>query len=99
MRLSQRDINAIKSSVADVFGESAEVWLFGSRTDDSARGGDIDLMVSVELPIDNPAWESARLEAAIMLKLGEQKIDVVLKAPGLKKSPIHQVAQEQGILL
>jgi len=99
MRLSQPEISAIKCSVADVFGESAEVWLFGSRTDDSARGGDIDLMVSVEHPIDNPAWECARLEASIMLKLGEQKIDVVLKAPGLKKSLIHEVAQEQGILL
>lgn len=99
MRLSQREVDAIKASVNKVFGESAQVRLFGSRTDDSARGGDIDLMVSVGHPVDNPAWACSRLEADIMRKLGERKIDTLLRAPGMKESPIHEIAQEQGILL
>jgi hypothetical protein len=56
-------------------------------------------MVTVTQPVDNPAWDCARLEGSIIMKLGEQKIDVLLEAPGLKRFPIHETAREQGILL
>lgn len=99
MRLTEHQVGVIKHAVAEVFGPTAQVRLFGSRVDDAARGGDIDLLVSVDHPTDNPAWDQARLEAAIIMKLGEQKIDVVLEAPGRQRSLIHDIAKEQGILL
>lgn len=99
MRLSQHRIDAIKAAAAEIFGKDAEVRLFGSRVDDAARGGDIDLMVTVTQPVDNPAWDCARLEGAIIMKLGDQKIDVLLDAPGIKRLPIHKIAREQGVLL
>jgi len=99
MRLSQYEVAIIKEAAAKIFGKEAEVRLFGSRVDDAARGGDIDLMVTVTQPVDNPAWDCARLEGSIIMKLGEQKIDVLLEAPGLKRFPIHETAREQGILL
>ena len=43
MRLTQRQIQAIKQVAAEVFGCNAKTYLFGSRVDDSQRGGDIDL--------------------------------------------------------
>lgn len=99
MRLNQHEIVVIKTAAADIFGKEAEVRLFGTRVDDAARGGDIDLMVTVTQPVDNPAWDCARLEGAIVMKLGEQKIDVLLEAPMLKRFPIHETAREKGTLL
>ncbi len=34
------------------FGEEARVWLFGSRVNDSKRGGDVDLFVQPDGPVD-----------------------------------------------
>ena len=41
MRLSSSQIEAIKQETEHFFGAKAEVWLFGSRVDDTAKGGDV----------------------------------------------------------
>lgn len=45
MRLTTDDIACIRNAVQAHFGAGSLVWLFGSRIDDDARGGDIDLYV------------------------------------------------------
>jgi len=98
MRLNSSEIAAIKAAVAQVAGTAATVRLFGSRIDDSKQGGDIDLLVESPLAVENAALTAARIEAQIIMALGDQKIDVLLKAPNLMYLPIHEVA-EKGILL
>ncbi len=44
MRLKTKEIRAIKLTVLETFGE-AKIYLFGSRLDDSKKGGDIDLFI------------------------------------------------------
>ena len=83
MRLEPYQIDIIRQAIADLAGDEAQVTLFGSRTDDNARGGDIDLLVEIPHPVDEPAWLSARISGRISLKLGGRKIDVVLSAPNL----------------
>jgi len=99
MRLKPYQIEIIRQAVTDLAGEDAQVRLFGSQTDDNARGGDIDLMVEVPRPVERPAWLSARISGRISHKLGGRKIDVVLSAPNLKHFPIHDVAKKDGITL
>lgn len=99
MRLKPHQIEIIRRAVAELAGDDAQVSLFGSRADDNARGGDIDLLVEVPHPVEEPAWLSARISGRISLRLGGQKIDVVLSAPNLEHFPIHDVAKKEGIAL
>ena len=41
MRLTEDESRIIRDTVRRRFGRNARVWLFGSRTDDTRRGGDI----------------------------------------------------------
>lgn len=45
MRLSPAHISLIKPHTQEIFGADACAWLFGSRVDDAAKGGDFDLLV------------------------------------------------------
>jgi len=42
MRLTAKEIKAIVSTFESIFKEG-KIYLFGSRTDDMLKGGDIDL--------------------------------------------------------
>ena len=44
MRLTSTEANAIKHCI-EIIDNQAEVYLFGSRTDDQKKGGDIDLLI------------------------------------------------------
>ncbi|KZY91508.1 hypothetical protein A3743_26965, partial [Oleiphilus sp. HI0072] len=70
MRLSSFQVAKIKESVEAVLGAEAEVILFGSRVDDSARGGDIDLFVETARQIENRASAAARIAAKIQMAIG-----------------------------
>ena len=99
MRLTPQQIDIIRATVAEVGGADARVRLFGSRLDDNARGGDIDLLVETPHPVDEPATMIARLSARIGMRLGGRKIDVLLDAPNLQRFPIHEVAKAEGVAL
>ena len=79
--MSERERSVIKSAVATHFGDHAQVWLFGSRTDDTLRGGDIDLLVETELTGSNALRAKINTITDIQLALGERKIDLVTDHP------------------
>ena len=73
--------------------------LFGSRLDDGARGGDLDLMLELPDPVANPALLAARLSAQVSRLMHGRKVDVLLSAPNLMRLPIHDMAFKEGKLL
>ena len=97
MRLTADEIHAIKSLVAQHLGPEAEVRLFGSRADDAARGGDIDLLVTVPEPV--PTLLEARLNAALEAALGDQRVDLLLHPRDAARSGIERVAYRDGVVL
>ena len=101
MRLNDQQQSIIRAAAAESFGADANVWLFGSRVDDDARGGDIDLYI--EPATDNAEKiVDAKLRFLVTLykKLGEQKIDVVIRRHGCKENfPIYNAAKLTGIKL
>jgi predicted nucleotidyltransferase len=93
MRLTQAERTEITRSIA-ARDPSAAVYLFGSRVDDSARGGDLDLLV---LSREISLWDRLDILAALHRTLGEQKIDLIVY-PDLSK-PFARIAAREGILL
>jgi predicted nucleotidyltransferase len=96
MRLSTFEITAIKQNAKNIFGDAAKVYLFGSRVDDSKKGGDIDLYVISENQ-DNLYEKKIKFLSALDMSLGEQKIDIVIAKD--KNRPIEKEAIAKGIEL
>jgi predicted nucleotidyltransferase len=98
MRLTADQASTIRRIVLEEAGNDAVVRLFGSRLDDNARGGDIDLFLQTKHPIDRPALFSARLAARLMRALNGRHVDLLLGAPNLQVLPIHEQART-GLML
>jgi predicted nucleotidyltransferase len=91
MRLSELQRSIITESVNEIFGQDATVRLFGSRVDDLAKGGDIDLLV--EIPSVDPlkTRKSLQLSGKISRKLDDMiNVDVIVKDQSTRISLIHQ---------
>lgn len=99
MRLTDDQIQIIRQLARQVAGDRSRVRVFGSRLDDAAHGGDIDLMLELQEPVDNPALMSAQMSAQVSRAMHGRKVDVLLSAPNLMRLPIHDIAFKEGQLL
>ncbi|OHC62803.1 MAG: DNA polymerase III subunit beta [Rhodocyclales bacterium RIFCSPLOWO2_02_FULL_63_24] len=99
MRLTDRQIQAIRHLARQVAGDQTRVRVFGSRLDDTAHGGDLDLMLELTEPVDNPALLAARMAAQVSRTMSGRRVDVLLSAPNLMRLPIHDIAFKEGTLL
>jgi predicted nucleotidyltransferase len=106
MRLTNEQIGIIKQTVQQCAMplQLEGIRLFGSRTDDAKRGGDIDLMLVFKQPIARPAYLRAKVSSQIERQFeaqlgGALKVDVLLQAPNLPMQAIHEIAEKQGVLL
>lgn len=98
MRLPAEYVDAIKLSAREAFGAGVVVRLFGSRIDDSLRGGDIDLHIETG-PISDEASARALFEDNLFRRIEPQKVDVVITRRGQQPCGFERIAYRDGIIL
>jgi predicted nucleotidyltransferase len=67
------------------------VWLFGSRLDDSQKGGDVDLYVEV---VEHSLFDELRCKIELEERL-EMPVDLIVRRLD-DTSPIALIAKSQG---
>lgn len=98
MRLKPRDIEAIKWAASETFGADAIVRLYGSRTRDELRGGDIDLLIDVASC--ESEWRMAeRFRERLFERIDEQKVDVVFLVRGETPSAFVRMILPEAVPL
>lgn len=99
MRLTNSQAQVILQLAHKVAGSQARVRVFGSRLHDAGQGGDLDIMLELPEPVDNPALMAAQISAQVSRTMHGRKVDVLLSAPNLMRLPIHSIAFLEGQLL
>ncbi len=99
MRLDDKTREIIKNEVASQLGPDATVRLFGSRIDDSQRGGDIDLLIEPGRALAQRIQAECQLAARLYIRLGGRKVDVLIKDPLEPQLAIYEQALQNGIVL
>ncbi|MCB0351672.1 MAG: nucleotidyltransferase domain-containing protein [Bdellovibrionales bacterium] len=104
MRLSSAEIEAIVNVVGEFMaGASAKLYLFGSRADDSKKGGDIDLALVCRDKVE--ASKISFQDYKILSKfkahaaIGEQKIDLKIISESDLSKPFFVQALKGAVLI
>ena len=93
MRITENEKNEIIEAVKSR-DPTARLWLFGSRADNSKKGGDIDIGIFSE-KINNDIMEVINIRRSICNKIGEQKIDIITTKDGCEA--IFKLVMEEGV--
>jgi predicted nucleotidyltransferase len=95
MRLSYAELKTIIITFSDIF-KNGKIFLFGSRVDDSKKGGDIDLYIE-STNKDNILKKKIDFIVKLNSLIGEQRIDVIVQTD--KSRPIEIEAKKTGVEL
>ena len=74
MRLSKIEKTSIVNAILEK-DKNAQIFLFGSRTDDFKKGGDIDILVQSD---EIGLLEIVKIKSTIFKNIPEQKIDLLV---------------------
>jgi predicted nucleotidyltransferase len=94
MRLRKEQIELLKNKLYEL-SKDAKLYLFGSRMDDSKKGGDIDLLV-ISDTLSKKDLRALRIE--FFKYFGEQKMDIILD-DGKFKNPFTKYIYSKAVLL
>ncbi|NOQ65140.1 MAG: nucleotidyltransferase domain-containing protein [Methyloprofundus sp.] len=97
MRLNNSEKNKIIEYAKFHFGTHIKLYLFGSRVDDTKKGGDIDLYLETETVID--LQTQLNFLTAIYKNITQRKVDLIINMPNSKPLAIYKTAKQEGILL
>lgn len=93
MRLDEKEHKIIKDAILER-DPQARIYLFGSRTNNFAQGGDIDILVlSDKINIS----DKLIVKRELFKKLEDQKIDIIVS--GDRNRPFVKAALENAVSL
>jgi len=95
MRLNAEYKDYIKNQLGAISAD-IDIYLFGSRVNDFEKGGDIDLLLLSEKPVDRNLIRKFRI--GFFKKFGWQKIDIVPFLKG-EENTFKKIALENSIKL
>jgi len=93
MRLADEEQSVISETIHQADAD-AMIYLFGSRVDDAAKGGDIDLLV---LSKRINLMKKLDILAQLHQKLGERKIDIAIYPDTTR--PFPRMVMQEGVRL
>jgi predicted nucleotidyltransferase len=93
MRISTLEIDNLLGSIKQI-DQNASVYLFGSRTDNQKKGGDIDIAILSKLV---SLKEKIEIKYNFYQAFGEQKLDLLIVSD--ENMPFWQVIKDGAILL
>lgn len=103
MRLTKEELEGIRSACVEVLPAAGwSLYLFGSRVDDSLRGGDIDLLMLTDSPESKSVVLARRTSLLVALKdrIGEQRIDLVVgDQKAVAEDPFLKQVMQTAVLL
>ena len=74
MRISEIEKTTIVNAILEK-DKNAQIFLFGSRTDDFKKGGDIDILIQSD---EIGLLEIVKIKSTVFKYLPEQKIDLLV---------------------
>lgn len=78
MRLTETELSSIRTLFLKYRKIDSTIYLFGSRTDPTKKGGDIDLLISFESKDSLISFQKLDFIVELKKNLGDRKIDVTL---------------------
>lgn len=96
MRLTQQQTHLITQAIYRLAGVNARVFLFGSRLNDKARGGDVDILIETETPLS--LIERAKIKLQLESELG-MPVDVIAQTLGVAPTPFQAIARKHAFRL
>ena len=95
MRLNNTELQALRAILGEL-DPAGRIYLYGSRADDTRRGGDIDIYLQASRPIE---LKTRLLTQYRLQQACDTRVDLLVKSPAQPELPIHQIAIERGVLL
>ena len=96
MRLTKEQIRIIAKVVSRIAGDQAETYLFGSRVNDQAKGGDVDMVIEVDQRMSR--LDQGRIKMELEQALG-LPVDVLVHVRGTELTPFQIIAHAHATRL
>lgn len=93
MRLTKLQCVSVRRLVRQHLGEDSGVFLYGSRLDDTRRGGDVDLVI--EVAVLPSLLEKAALKLALEKELS-LPVDLLFVQQGQQRSHFQSLAMSRA---